>query len=112
MRYLISLNKCGYYERRGYACEKCNEIFTGNNINIHHIIPLNGEDRNWNIKNRPENLLGLCKSCHIETHRYLFNAEAEIRKQDKLMIKQELEEIERRIQPELFFTYGMYIYSY
>jgi len=92
--------------RRGNVCEKCNEVFIGDNtIDIHHIIPVNGEVRNWNIKNRPENLLGLCKACHIETHRILFKAEAEIKKQDKLIIEQEIQENNRQIQPELFLTW-------
>lgn len=90
--------------RRGYVCERCNEIFTGDNTtDIHHIIPVNGEDRNWNVKNSPDNLLGLCKRCHIETHKILYKAEAERKKQDKLKIKHALDESQLQIQPDLFF---------
>lgn len=54
----------------GYICEMCNNKFDSFNIEVHHIIPLNGENRFMSQKNRPENLLGLCLPCHKETHRY------------------------------------------
>ena len=34
----------------------------------HHIDPLNGEERVWNIKNRPENVIALCPACHGKRH--------------------------------------------
>jgi len=34
----------------------------------HHITPLGGETRAFNIKNRPENLAALCHSCHGRRH--------------------------------------------
>ena len=38
------------------------------NLEVHHIDPLNGEDRNSSVKNRPENLVVLCHECHMERH--------------------------------------------
>lgn len=38
------------------------------NLEVHHIDPLNGEDRNHNVKNRPENLVVLCHDCHVKRH--------------------------------------------
>jgi 5-methylcytosine-specific restriction endonuclease McrA len=79
-----------------YICEKCNKAFFKSNIEVHHIVPLNGELRFMNTKNRPENLLGLCHDCHKETHKDLFDFQA----------KQRLAEIrkaELEIQPELFY---------
>jgi len=35
---------------------------------VHHIIPLNGSLRLWNILNRPENLIALCPACHGKRH--------------------------------------------
>lgn len=35
---------------------------------VHHIIPLNGAYRLWNILNRPENLVALCYKHHGEKH--------------------------------------------
>ena len=78
-----------------HICEKCNKAFSKSNIEVHHIVPLNGELRFMNTKNRPENLLGLCHDCHKETHKDLFDFQA----------KQRLAEIrksELEIQPELF----------
>ena len=35
---------------------------------MHHLDPLGGERRIWNKKNRPENLVALCSSCHGIQH--------------------------------------------
>ncbi len=91
-----------YDPYRGYVCEICEDAFVGDSIQIHHIIPLNGEDRGWNDKNRPENLLGLCKDCHRETHRALFEMQAEEKRKQELLIRQIQREYELQIQPELF----------
>jgi len=37
-------------------------------LQVHHIQPLNGTERNWNILNQPENLIALCPSCHGKRH--------------------------------------------
>lgn len=37
-------------------------------LRVHHIEPLNGAYRQWNILNRPENLIALCPSCHGKRH--------------------------------------------
>jgi 5-methylcytosine-specific restriction endonuclease McrA len=95
---------CGNVHRRIYdpvrkacVCEKCgNGENTGySSIEIHHIIPLNGEDRNWNVLNIPDNLIGLCKACHIEIHKAM-NAYA--REKQRLIIEAK----ELSIQPMLF----------
>lgn len=36
---------------------------------VHHVFPMNGDDRNWSWLNRPENLILLCKRCHKLRHR-------------------------------------------
>jgi hypothetical protein len=89
--------------RKGQICEKCEEVCGGEySIEVHHIIPLNGEDRLWNVKNHPENLLGLCKECHKEIHRLLFEVKAiqkeQIKEQNRLNLQKQLLEI----QLELF----------
>ena len=35
---------------------------------VHHIIPLNGEDRTWHPLNIPSNLRVLCHDCHVYEH--------------------------------------------
>lgn len=35
---------------------------------VHHIEPLNGTPRIWNILNQPKNLIGLCPPCHGKRH--------------------------------------------
>jgi hypothetical protein len=37
-------------------------------LEVHHIDPMGGKDRNWSIKNRPENLILLCHDCHVRVH--------------------------------------------
>jgi len=52
-------------KRAGGKCEKCGAT---TDLEVHHIIPLNGEKRVWNVKNRPENLIVLCHECHKKEH--------------------------------------------
>jgi hypothetical protein len=37
-------------------------------LEVHHIDPMEGKNRNWSIKNRPENLILLCRDCHVKVH--------------------------------------------
>lgn len=37
-------------------------------LEVHHIIPLDGEDRSWHELNRPDNLITLCHNCHLLVH--------------------------------------------
>jgi len=37
-------------------------------MNVHHIMPLNGEDRTWHRLNMPLNLRVLCHDCHVYEH--------------------------------------------
>jgi 5-methylcytosine-specific restriction endonuclease McrA len=78
-----------------YSCEKCNKVFSKYKIEVHHIVPLKGALRFMNTKNRPENLLGLCDTCHVETHKALNSAD---RINKVKVIKAQMLEI----QPELF----------
>lgn len=48
-------------------------------IEIHHIIPLGGEDRQWHVLNRQDNLLALCHQCHLAVHLVLNEAKREAR---------------------------------
>ena len=36
---------------------------------VHHIEPLNGGYRTWNVKNRHDNLVVLCHDCHVLRHK-------------------------------------------
>ena len=54
--------------RRAYICENCGK--NNNDIHIHHIIPINNDNRNWNKRNTPDNLIGICKDCHKKIHSY------------------------------------------
>lgn len=94
---------------RSDICEKCGDPYHKavsissyakaeidiHHIDVHHIIPLDGEDRNWNKKNSPNNLLGLCKECHVQIHKDM-NRFA--REKQRLII----ERLELAIQPMLF----------
>jgi len=37
-------------------------------LEVHHIVPLNGEDRTWHHLNIPSNLQVLCHECHVLMH--------------------------------------------
>lgn len=37
-------------------------------LEVHHTIPLDGEDRAWHELNRPDNLITLCHNCHLLVH--------------------------------------------
>lgn len=53
-------------ERAGYKCYDCG--VKGLRLVAHHIKPLDGQQRTYNILNRPENLVALCPSCHGKRH--------------------------------------------
>ena len=53
-------------ERAGHRCELCG---SRDNLQVHHIEPLEPyERRSVNEKNRQENLMVLCRACHIKIH--------------------------------------------
>lgn len=65
-------------ERDGYQCINCgaeggyqkvyDEYYTKYNLEVHHIIPLEGGPRVWTFLNLPWNLITLCHTCHLEVH--------------------------------------------
>jgi len=52
-------------KRQGRRCGDCGKEAK---LLVHHKQPLDGSLRLWNILNRPENLIGLCASCHGKRH--------------------------------------------
>jgi hypothetical protein len=52
-------------ERADGHCQHCGET---KDLVVHHIEPLDGSLRLWNILNRPDNLIALCHSCHGKEH--------------------------------------------
>lgn len=46
-----------------YTCRECGER-NRLELEVHHIIPLNGGYRMWNVLNKQENLKVLCLECH------------------------------------------------
>ena len=58
----------------GYTCANCGlELYPAywkgtRRLEIHHIIPLNGEDRTVSVYNIFWNLICLCHDCHMELH--------------------------------------------
>lgn len=63
-------------KRAHHHCQMCGVGWRGciaygdrhNPFDVHHIIPLNGEDRTWHPLNYPSNLIVLCHDCHIAIH--------------------------------------------
>jgi len=68
-------------ERANRICQRCGrqEGYSGrdsgpywvykSDIEVHHIIPLNGANRAYNVLNCPCNLLVLCLDCHAKTRK-------------------------------------------
>jgi len=58
-------------ERAGHRCENCGarEIHNGQygmtNLEVHHIVPLNGKERFYSAYNLPWNLICLDHDCHL-----------------------------------------------
>lgn len=52
-------------ERAGYKCQECSKR---GGLEVHHREPLSDEVRYCNIKNKPENLVVLCRQCHGKAH--------------------------------------------
>jgi hypothetical protein len=55
-------------KRANNKCQDCGAGGRGIYLEVHHLEPLNNEVRYMNIKNRPENLIVLCRSCHGKWH--------------------------------------------
>mgnify|MGYP001578585439 FL=1 len=56
------------WERAEGKCQECGTFTPEASRRTHHIQPLNGSPRAWNILNRPENLLALCAHHHGLKH--------------------------------------------
>lgn len=59
--------------RYDYQCANCGWYSSpkrrdNNYLEIHHIIPLEGAERNWTPYNLPWNLICLCHLCHMALH--------------------------------------------
>lgn len=64
-------------DRASHGCENCGikEIavqvdswYTRSNLEVHHIVPLNGKSRQFTAFNLPWNLAVLCHDCHQAIH--------------------------------------------
>jgi len=49
----------------GHRCENCRHTYK---LEVHHIVPLNGEKRDFSHYNLPWNLIVFCHQCHQEVH--------------------------------------------
>lgn len=64
-------------KRAGNKCENCGipektikwgYSFLRRNLEVHHIVPLKGNSRQFTAYNLPWNLIVLCYECHMELH--------------------------------------------
>lgn len=71
-----SFAAAGAIKRAGHRCENCGakECFieigwTGRtNLEVHHVVPLNGKPRAASVYNVPWNVICLCHACHMALH--------------------------------------------
>jgi hypothetical protein len=70
--------------RSGHKCQNCGKIETSipwgsngarSNLEVHHIVPLEGSIRVFSIYNVPCNLIVLCRDCHMEWHKLMAHPE-------------------------------------
>lgn len=54
-------------ERQEGKCANCGKE-DWSSLEVHHIIPLEGNERQWTPFNLPWNLMGFCHECHLEAH--------------------------------------------
>lgn len=59
------------YDGKCADCGKGRNQTAEKNLYVHHIVPMDGEDRNWHWLNRPENLVLLCMEHHMQWHKEL-----------------------------------------
>ena len=66
-------------QRAHHKCQVCGVTSAGTDaihrdcyekmgMRVHHIIPVNGENRTWHPLNIPSNLLVVCHDCHVLLH--------------------------------------------
>lgn len=53
-------------QRDGFACRHCG---SGYSLVVHHVIPLPAAAKRRDARSRMDDLLTLCRSCHIDVHR-------------------------------------------
>lgn len=58
-------NRC--CERQDGRCANCG-IKHDYSLEVHHIVPLRGEKRDFSHFNLPFNLIGFCHQCHLAVH--------------------------------------------
>lgn len=80
-------------DRAEHRCQNCgvaevyNDQYGRTNLNVHHIVPLDGRPRDFSAFNLPWNLCSLCIACHLEIHTILRGVaavERAVRKQEDL----------------------------
>ena len=55
-------------ERTDNKCEQCGKVGPGGLLIGHHIFPIKGLWREFNLFNHPSNITILCPSCHAKIH--------------------------------------------
>ena len=57
-------------ERQDGLCANCG-VRHDYSLEVHHIVPLNGDVRYFTAYNLPWNLIALCRECHKDIHRVM-----------------------------------------
>jgi len=60
-------DRCENCHRRGRDLPVIGHYMT-RNLQVHHIVPLKGESRQFTAFNLPWNLIVLCQECHVKVH--------------------------------------------
>ena len=66
-----ALERAGVYPCQKGKCQDCGGDFYRHEVEVHHVLPINGGARFYSVLNIPCNLVVLCLACHNKTKRKL-----------------------------------------
>jgi hypothetical protein len=86
----VYFNFFGYDESSTILCEMCNDIA----VDVHHL-----EHRNKTKNDFVENLIGLCRDCHIKANDNMFNMFCRIKHLENVCVQvHSLIEVNKRLK--------------
>jgi len=80
--FLWSYARIWCLKRHHNTCQICGSQET---LDVHHIIPVGDSGYGWNVLNRPENLITLCKRCHGKVRAKIISSQIQNEKRQLML---------------------------